>query len=111
MTPPYSPHRGDLIWLTFTPQSGYEQAGRRPALVVSPRSYNVKSGLVLLCLVTNQKKGYPFEVNLPEALPITGVVLADQVRSLDWNARHAAYICSVSETLVNEVVMKLKTLL
>jgi mRNA interferase MazF len=116
VTPSYVPERGDLVWLTFTPQAGHEQAGheqagRRPALVLSPKSYNSKVGLALFCPVTNQVKGYPFEVALPSGLNVSGVVLADQVRNLDWQARHIVYIGSAPETLLVEVVQKLTTLL
>ena len=79
-----APERGALIWLTFKPQSGREQAGRRPALVVSPSAYNSKVGLALVCPITSKVKGYPFEVPLPDGGPVQGVVLADQLRSLDW---------------------------
>jgi mRNA interferase MazF len=78
----YIPERGDVVWLTFNPRSGHEQAGRRPALVLSPRSYNGKLGLPLLCPITNQVKGYPFEVALPDRLAVSGVVLTHQVKSL-----------------------------
>ena len=83
------PDRGDIVWVDFDPQAGHEQAGRRPALIVSPQSYNQKVGLVLLCPITNQRKGYPFEVPLPKGLKVAGVVLADQVKSIDWHARRA----------------------
>ncbi len=85
----YVPDRGDVIWLQFNPQAGHEQAGRRPALVISPKAYNRKVGLLICCPITNQKKGYPFEVNLPEGIGITGVILSDQVKSLDWKVRQA----------------------
>lgn len=111
MTPPYIPSRGDLIWLTFTPQAGHEQAGRRPALVLSPQSYNGKVGLALLCPVTSQIKGYPFEVALPEGLSVSGVVLSDQARSLDWQARKAAFACTAPDEVLSEVMQKLATLL
>ncbi len=88
----YVPDRGDLIWLTFSPQAGHEQAGRRPALVVSPKAYNGKVGLALCCPVTSKVKGYPFEVVLPAGLSVEGAVLSDQVRSLDWEARQAKFI-------------------
>lgn len=78
---PYVPDTGDVVWLTFTPQAGHEQTGRRPALVLSPRSYNEKTSLALFCPITSRVKGYPFEVSLPNAGPITGVVLADQIRA------------------------------
>ncbi len=86
----YVPERGDLVWLDFDPRAGHEQAGTRPALVISPRAYNRKVGLALLCPVTSQVKGYPFEVRLPAGLPVQGVVLSDQLKSLDWQAKGTA---------------------
>ena len=83
----YVPAAGDIVWLRFTPQAGHEQAGHRPALVVSPATYNGKTGLMLCCPMTSHIKGYPFEVAL-DAKPVS-VVLADQVKSLDWRAREA----------------------
>src|SRR5436305_7255962 len=103
MASDYIPERGDLVWVTFTPQAGHEQAGRRPAIVLSPASYNGKSGLALVCPITNQAKGYPFEVPIPDALGVTGVVLADHVRSIDWNARRIAFESVAPESLVREV--------
>lgn len=111
MSQSYVPDCGDVVWLDFTPQAGHEQAGRRPALVVSPNAYNKRVGLALLCPITSQVKGYPFEVAVPSDLPITGVVLSDQVRSLDWRARNAAHICSLPNAAVAEVRRKLRTLL
>jgi len=110
-TKSYVPDRGDLVWITQAPQAGHEQAGRRPALVLSPASYNGKVGLALVCPVTSQVKGYPFEVPLPEGLPVSGVVLADQVKSLDWKARQAAAIGKVPEEIVTGVLSRLQTLL
>ena len=107
----YIPDRGDAVWLTFDPQAGHEQAGRRPAVVVSPRRYNGRSGLALFCPVTSQIKGYPFEVVLPSELPIGGAVLSDQVRSLDWRARKAVRICALPSVTMEEVVGKLQSLL
>ena len=107
----YVPDRGDAVWLTFDPQAGHQQAGRRPAVVVSPRRYNKRSGLALLCPVTSQIKGYPFEVVLPPELPIEGAILSDQVRSLDWRARKAARICALPSVTIEEVVGKLQSLL
>jgi mRNA interferase MazF len=92
VTAAYIPDRGDLVWLEFTPQTGSEQAGRRPALVISPRAYNAKVGLALFCPVTSRVKGYPFEVALPDGGSVVGVVLADQLKSLDWRARKAKLI-------------------
>jgi len=81
---PYTPAQGDIVWIMFNPQAGHEQAGRRPALVLSPAAYNAKVGLALFCPITSQIKGYPFEVLLPADLPVAGVILADQVKNLDW---------------------------
>jgi mRNA interferase MazF len=106
----YVPKRGDLIWLDFTPQAGHEQAGRRPAAVISHSQYNKKVGLLLACPITSQRKQYPFEVLLPDGLPITGVILADQVRSLDWQSRRAAFIGRVGEQTLSEILAKLTVL-
>jgi len=107
----YVPERGDLVWLTFDPQAGHEQSGRRPALVLSPAPYNRRASLALVCPITNQAKGYPFEVVLPEGLAISGVVLADHVKSADWNARHAEFAVKAPSTVVAEVTAKLRPLL
>ena len=109
-TAAYQPERGDLVWLSFTPQSGHEQAGRRPAVVISPKTYNAKVGLALFCPVTSQRKGYPFEVALPAGLPGTGVVLADQLKSLDWRARRAEFICKLPNAITAEVLGKARVL-
>ncbi len=108
---PYVPARGDLVWLEFDPQSGHEQAGRRPALVVSDIQYNRKVGLALLCPITSQVKGYPFEVALPSGLAVQGVVLSDQVKSLDWRARRAVRIASVPANVLDEVVARISALI
>ncbi len=107
----YVPDRGDAVWLTFDPQAGHEQAGRRPALVLSPRRYNAKAGLAILCPITSQVKGYPFEVAIPSGLPISGTILADQVRSLDWKAHRATRICKLPDQATDEVLGKLAALL
>ncbi len=107
----YIPQRGDVVWITLNPQAGHEQAGRRPAIVLSPAAYNGKVGLAILCPITNQIKGYPFEVVIPESLPVTGVILSDQVKSLDWRARNAELICNLSTKTVGEALQKLNTLL
>jgi mRNA interferase MazF len=107
----YVPRRGDVVWITLNPQAGHEQAGRRPALVLSPANYNGKVGLAILCPLTNQIKGYPFEVLVPSGLSITGAILADQVKSLDWRARSVELICSLPSRTVTEVLQKLGTLL
>jgi len=100
----YVPRRGDLVWLSFDPQAGHEQAGRRPAFVLSPETYNRKTGLFLACPVTSKVKGYPFEVPLPDGPDVKGVILADQIKSLDWKARRAEFAPSTSDSVVNEVV-------
>ena len=107
----YIPSRGDIVWITFNPQTGHEQAGRRPALVLSPTAYNGKVGLAILCPISSQIKGYPFEVMIPEGLPIDGVVLSDQVKSLDWKARQAELACELPSATVAEVLGKISTLL
>ncbi|RUA16308.1 MAG: endoribonuclease MazF [Clostridia bacterium] len=107
----YRPDRGDIIWLTFHPQTGHEQAGRRPALVLSPVAYNAKVGLAILCPITSRIKGYPFEVMIPDGLQVTGVILSDQVKSLDWKARNAELVCRAPQATVDEVLQKLKALL
>ena len=107
----HPPKRGDLVWISLNPQAGHEQAGRRPALVVSPRRYNQAVGLALLCPVTTRIKGYPFEVALPPGDRISGVVLADQVKSLDWRARGTEVVGHAPEAVVAEVLVKLATLL
>ncbi len=107
----YVPDSGDIVWIMFTPQAGHEQAGRRPALVLSPKSYNSKVGLALLCPITSQVKGYPFEVLIPEGLKVKGAILSDQVKSLDWKARKAELSCKLPKEKLNEVVRKLGTLI
>lgn len=108
---PAAPDRGDLAWLDFDLQAGHEQAGRRPAVVLSPLAYNARTGLALCCPVTSRAKGYPFEVALPEDLPVDGVVLADQLRSLDWRARNATVIARLPEAVVSSVLARARTLL
>lgn len=107
----YVPERGDLLWLTFDPQAGREQAGRRPVLVLSPAAYNRRANLVLVCPITNQAKGYPFEVALPEGSRISGVVLADHIKSADWAARRAQFADKAPAEVVAEVSAKLRPLL
>ena len=107
----YVPDTGDLVWFSFSPQAGREQAGRLPGLVLSPRSYNTKAGLCLVCPVTGQAKGYPFEVELPEGLPVQGVVLSDHLKSADWCERKAEPIGAVPAEILDEVRAKLRPLL
>ncbi|WP_087068280.1 endoribonuclease MazF [Cyanobium sp. NIES-981] len=105
------PDRGDLVWLEFTPQAGSEQRGRRPALVLSPRSYNGKVGLLLCCPVTSKVKGYPFEVELPDGYSVSGVVLSDQLKSLDWRSRKVKFIERASSHVMAMVTARILPLL
>jgi mRNA interferase MazF len=107
----YIPNRGDIVWVSFTPQAGHEQAGRRPALVLSPAAYNGIVGLVILCPITSQIKNYPFEVLIPDGLKIGGAILSDQVKSLDWKIRQAEFICNLPASTIDEVLQKLGTLI
>ena len=107
----YVPDRGDLVWLEFTPQTGSEQAGRRPALVISPKAYNAKVGLALFCPVTSRVKGYPFEVVLSEGGCVIGVVLSDQLKSLDWRARKAKLIERAASDVLEMVTARILPLL
>lgn len=106
----YAPDRGDIVWLQFTPQSGHEQAGHRPAIVLSPREYNRRVGLALFCPITSRSKGYPFEVSVKQG-DLEGVILTDQVKSLDWQARNARFVGRVSAQIIEEVRAKLHTLI
>ena len=106
----FVPERGDIIWLLFDPRAGHEQAGKRPALVVSPREYNRRVGLALVCPVTSRVKGYPFEVVLPPELSAQGAILSDQVKRLDWRARKARYLGSVPGQVMDEVVARILAL-
>jgi len=106
----YVPDRGDIVWLQFNPQSGHEQAGKRPALTLSPKAYNQKVGLALFCPLTNQEKGYPFEVKLGSS-KISGVILADQVKSLDWRKREAEFIVKAPSVVINKVIGLLNPLI
>ena len=108
---PHVPERGDVVWVDFDPQAGHEQSGRRPALIISPRSYNQKVGLVLLCPITSRRKSYPFETPLPKGLKVEGVVLADQIKSMDWQARRAEFCCKAPTVTVLDVIGKAQSLL
>lgn len=110
MRRPHVPDRGDVVWLEFNPQAGSEQAGHRPALVISPRSYNRRVGLVLVCPITSRVKGYPFEVQLPEGLEAKGAILCDQIKSLDWQARRATRFGSVPDSVLQEVTARILAL-
>ena len=111
MAATYVPARADLVWLQFNPQAGHEQEGHRPALVISPSSYNRRVGLAVCCPVTSQVKGYPFEVLLPEGLGVAGAVLSDQVKSLDWRVRRAKRIGSVPAEVLQETLAKMLALI
>ena len=107
----YVPDAGDLVWLTFDPQAGHEQRGRRPALILSPRLYNSKAGLAIACPVTSHVKGYPFEVPLPSGGKVTGVVLSDHVKNLDWRARRIVFEAKAPADVMTEVRERLRALL
>jgi mRNA interferase MazF len=108
---PYCPEVGDLVWIEFDPQQGREQRGRRPALVLTPRRYNRRSGLCVLCPITSQQKGYPFEVAIPAGHPVAGAILSDQVKSLSWQRRGAAFVGRAPAAVLDEARGKIKALL
>lgn len=107
----YCPDRGDLVWLDFNPQAGHEQSGRRPAIVISPEIYNSKIGLCLLCPITSKIKGYPFEVEVKGPVNLKGVVLADQLKSLDWRIRNVEFIGKSNPEMLEEIIGLLNTLI
>jgi mRNA interferase MazF len=106
----YIPERGDVVWINLDPQTGHEQAGFRPVLVLSPAAYNEKVGLMLCCPITNQAKGYPFEVQIRDNPKVSGVILSDQVKSLDWKARGAKKKGRISDDELSEVLNKLRAI-
>lgn len=106
----YVPDRGDIVWLEFNPQAGSEQAGHRPAIVISPKIYNQKAGLALFCPITSKIKGYPFETAI-KTKKINGVILCDQIKSLDWHQRKAKYIEEAPLNIIEDVIAKIKTLI
>lgn len=107
----YCPSRGDIVWIDFLTTKGHEQSGKRPAIVLSPLAYNKAVGLMLCCPITSKEKGYPFEVRIPEGFQISGVVLSDQPRALDWKSRNTSLIAKAPRELTDEVLAKLQTLL
>jgi mRNA interferase MazF len=107
----YVPERGDIVWVSVPTPDEEGQAGRRPALVLSPQDYNSRVGLALLCPIIARVKGYPFEVALPSGLPVEGAILADQALSLDWRAHRAERVCSVPSAFVEEALGKLRAIL
>ncbi len=109
--PAYVPRRGDLVWIEFSPQSGHDQAGRRPAIVISAEQYNRGSGLAILCPVTSRSKGYPYEQALPRGLGVSGVALCDHLRSMDWVSRHIEFVDVTPPEFLAEVRAKIETLI
>jgi len=107
----YIPDSGDLIWLDFTPQAGREQAGRGPAVVLSPRAYNEKTSLAVVCPVTSQVKGYPFEVLVPPGMRIKGAILSDHLKNLDWRQRKAERAGKIPALLLADVRARIAVLL
>lgn len=107
----YVPDSGDIVWLILNPQACHEQSGRRPALVISPKIYNEKTGLAIFCPITSQVKGYPFEVIIPEGFEIKGTILSDQIKYFDWKVREAEYIFALPKQLLKETQNKISTLL
>lgn len=107
----YTPSRGDIVYLDFDPTKEHEQRCHRPAFVISPFGYNEKSSLALFMPITKQQKGYPFEVPLPSGLKIQGVILADQIKCLDWKVRGVQFVESVPESVIEEVQAKIEPLL
>jgi mRNA interferase MazF len=105
----YVPEAGDIVWLQFDPQAGHEQAGHRPALVLSPARYNKIRGMMICCPMTSRIKGYPFEVVVSQDPP--SAVLSDQIKSLDWKARQAVFKGKVSTGVLAEAQAKIKALL
>ena len=110
VTDNYIPERGDVVWLNFSPQTGHEQQGKRPAVVISPQAYNQKARLALFCPITTKQKGYPFEVKINNG-KIHGVVLSDQIKSLDWQQRGVEFIVNLGDNEMNEIMKKLSALI
>ena len=107
----YIPERGDVVWMMFGPQAGHEQSGRRPGVVMSSSIYNGKTGMALCCPITSHIKGYPFEVLVPAGLKISGAILADHIRNIDWKMRQAEYLCKLPNKALEEVAEKILSLL
>ena len=107
----YVPDRGDAVWVDLDPEVGREQAGRRPALVLSSSKYNGRMSLAIVCPITSQVKGFPFEVGIPEGEGVSGVIMSDQVKSLDWRRRRVAYLCQLPEATIVEVCENVASLL
>ena len=105
------PDRGDLVWINFNPQAGHEQAGRRSAIVLSPKSFNEITGFVSICPITHTIRGWGFEVKLPEGLVFDGVILTDQIKNLDWHARNLMIKGRAPDRVVEECLNKIHTFL
>jgi mRNA interferase MazF len=105
--PSYVPQRGDVVWVTFNPRTGLEQAGRQPVVGLSSAADHAKVGLAILCPITSPIQGYPFEVIIPSGLPVNGAILADQVKSLDWQAREVEFICALPSATVREILQRI----
>ena len=110
MVDPYVPDSGDLIWLDFDPQAGREQAGRRPAVILSPRYFNQKSSVAYACPISSKVKGYRFQVLLPNGLPVHGVVLCEHMRSLDWRIRNAVFLGLMPDEVLAQVREVVRTI-
>ena len=107
----YVPSRGDFIWLSFDPQAGHEQMGNRPALVVSQDRFNAKMGFAFVCPISNTQRQNPFYIKIPAGNPVTGVIMADQLRSLDFRARNAQFMANCSDLLLRDVLRRIKPIL
>jgi len=107
----YVPERGDVVWIPLDPQAGSEQAGHRPALVLSPRTFNRKLNVVFCCPITSRAKRFEFDIPLPEGLDVKGVVLAHHLKSLDWRVRNARFMTRVPEYVVEDVLVMVASIL
>lgn len=107
----YVPNFGDVVWVDFDPQAGREQSGRRPAVVLSAKAYNQKANLALICPITSRVKGYPFEIALPDSLPVSGVILCDHLKSIDWQVRRVDFICELPAEFARKVAHKTQLLI
>ena len=107
----YVPERGDIVWLNFTPQTGHEQRGKRPALILSPKIYNEKTSLCICVPITSKIKGYPFEIALTKGLEIQGVILSDQIKNMDFRAREVSFICTAPKNVLAKVQKNVQALL
>lgn len=107
----YTPSQGDIVLIGFPSHQGHEQAGHRPALILSPKAYNTKTGLALFCPITSKQKNYPYEVPLPDTLTTKGVVLSDQIKNLAWQDRQIRFLEKANPQIANQVIQKFITLL